>query len=289
MRCRLLLPVILLTTLSGRASADPVPVGRGAEPEARARLVTLLFSRARGARLEPPGSPRYLALRDPSAAGTRLLVGWMLPELSTEEMGAARTLADELTDALGRSAVGSSPSFAASASLVVTDDAPVLEVEISSPRSGLARDLELRLLGVLGSLGQSGTSTGDLLRLLHPVRRAVVETYRPGTNTVVRVNKPVRHVIERGDTLSEIAQAHGLDLQTLTRLNGIDPKRPIHPGVELKLSAQGSRRPKLYVVKAGDNLAKVARRFGVSQKALMDLNRLDDRRLSKGQKLVLPR
>jgi N-acetylmuramoyl-L-alanine amidase len=145
------------------------------------------------------------------------------------------------------------------------------------------------LLGVLGSLGQSGTSTGDLLRLLHPVRRAVVETYRPGTNTVVRVNKPVRHVIERGDTLSEIAQAHGLDLQTLTRLNGIDPKRPIHPGVELKLSAQGSRRPTLYVVKAGDNLAKVARRFGVSQKALMDVNRLDDRRLSKGQKLVLPR
>jgi N-acetylmuramoyl-L-alanine amidase len=99
----------------------------------------------------------------------------------------------------------------------------------------------------------------------------------------------LRHVIERGDTLSEIAEAHGLDLEALVRLNGVDPDRPIRPGEALKLSPGGPPRPKLYVAKAGDTLAKVARHFGVSEKALLEANRMEARRLNPGQKLVLPR
>ena len=72
------------------------------------------------------------------------------------------------------------------------------------------------------------------------------------------------------------------------RLNGVDPKQPIHPGDELKLDA-GEPRPKLYVAKPGDTLAKVAKHFGVSEKALLEANRIVERRLSPGQKLVLPR
>lgn len=48
-------------------------------------------------------------------------------------------------------------------------------------------------------------------------------------------------------------------------------------------------RPKLYVVKTGDSVAKVARRFGVSEKALLEINRIEPGRLKPGQRLVLPR
>jgi len=48
-------------------------------------------------------------------------------------------------------------------------------------------------------------------------------------------------------------------------------------------------RPKLYVVKAGDTVAKVARHFGVSEKALLEVNRMEPSRLTPGQRLVLPR
>ncbi len=50
-----------------------------------------------------------------------------------------------------------------------------------------------------------------------------------------------------------------------------------------------SLRPKLYVAVAGDTLAKVARRFAVSERALLDINRLPAGTLTPGQKLVLPR
>jgi LysM repeat protein len=49
-----------------------------------------------------------------------------------------------------------------------------------------------------------------------------------------------------------------------------------------------ARRPKLYVVKPGDTLAKVAKRFGVSEARLREVNRLTVRRVETGQKLVLP-
>jgi LysM repeat protein len=106
---------------------------------------------------------------------------------------------------------------------------------------------------------------------------------------VARVHKvPVRHVVERGDTLTHIAQKNGLDLDALVRLNGIDPDAPIHPGDELRVSDKRARRPKLYVVKPGDTLAKVAKRFGVSEARLREVNRLTVRRVQTGQKLVLP-
>lgn len=57
------------------------------------------------------------------------------------------------------------------------------------------------------------------------------------------------------------------------------------------LAAKGGKatRPKVYVVKAGDTLAKVARHFAVSEKALLEVNRMEPSRLAPGQRLVLPR
>jgi LysM repeat protein len=126
-------------------------------------------------------------------------------------------------------------------------------------------------------------------RLLSPSSRAVVEVQPPDPPDVARVQKvPVRHVVERGDTLTHIAKKNGLDLDALVRLNGIDPDAPIHPGDELRVSDKRARRPKLYVVKPGDTLAKVAKRFGVSEARLREVNRLTVRRVETGQKLVLP-
>ena len=126
-------------------------------------------------------------------------------------------------------------------------------------------------------------------RLLSPTSRAVVEVQPPDPPDVRRVVKaPVRHVVERGDTLTHIARRNGLDLDALVKLNGIDPDAPIHPGDELRVSDRRARRPKLYVVKPGDTFAKVARRFGVSQERLLEVNRLGARKVQTGQKLVLP-
>jgi LysM repeat protein len=265
-----------------------------ASERAHDRLAELFISLNGSARI--PSSPRFAALREPDLRGTRVLVGWLLPGLTADE----RNLLDELVSVLGRRADGAVPAplapFGPKLTVAVgvgeVRDVPLLSVELALPRAAAGKELELALLRAIAELAADQTTTRAALarRYLTPLARAVVEMHPPGSpSAAVRVTKPLRHVIERGDTLSEIAENHGLDLKELLRLNSVDPDRPIQPGEALKLSPGGPPRPKLYVAKPGDTLAKVARHFGVSEKALLEANRMEAGRLNPGQKLVLPR
>jgi LysM repeat protein len=273
------------------SSASPRPDTAGELPFRKLR--SLLLDRLPGSPLELQGSPRYLALQEPHARGTRLLVGWMLPGLTPSDLPDLRALTDALATAVRAATAPAAGPFDAAVSLHMDAEAPLVVVELSSSRADAGRALEATLLGVISSLGAQPPESGRVRALarakLRPLTRAVVEIHSPGAPVAVAAAKPVRHVIERGDTLSRIARAHGLDVERLAALNRLDVSRPIMPGDELKLSDKRPPLPKLYVVKQGDSLAKVARRFGVSEKALVEANRLDRRQLSKGQKLVLPR
>lgn len=280
--------------LSGQVLATvPVePTALATAEPARVRLRELLTP-VHGAS-ESPGSPRFSAICDPTERGTRLVVGWLLPAGSSERAHEAAALAD----ALGREGEGrlasALPALGRVTSAVTIEDlgfAGLLIVTVNSTRRGVEKELELGVLQAVARLGQETSSpvAGLARRALTPLTRAVVEVHPPEPpQKTVRLPKAARHVIERGDTLSEIAERHGLDLEKLVRLNGVDPKKPIRPGHELKLDA-GEPRPKLYVAKPGDTLAKVAKHFGVSEQALLQANRMEGRRLSPGQKLVLPR
>ena len=118
--------------------------------------------------------------------------------------------------------------------------------------------------------------------------------------------KPTRHTVHRGETLSEIALAYGVELASLRRLNAITGDR-IAAGQRLALRAEpetvrpsstrlapSQRRPSAaeeeedvleYVVRIGDTLSEIAQRFDVSLGLLRQLNRLDKDRIFPGQKL----
>ncbi|MBW2649341.1 MAG: LysM peptidoglycan-binding domain-containing protein, partial [Deltaproteobacteria bacterium] len=61
-------------------------------------------------------------------------------------------------------------------------------------------------------------------------------------------------------------------------------------GQRLKLSSEPSTPvPSVYVVKRGDILERIARRYGTTMKALMELNNLRSKnRIYVGQKLKIP-
>jgi LysM repeat protein len=260
-----------------------------------------------------PTSPRYLALARPGLRGFRLFVGWSLPDLAVGD--------DEALSAVA-STLGGDDGWLV-ARIVRTRKADEVNVwferreggawfgvEITGSTRSATKDLELMVLETLAVLaahappaaetaepkpdfpspGLSPAFVGRTVRrFLSPTSRAVVEVQPPDPPDVKRVSKvPVRHVVEPGDTLTHIARKNGLDLDALVKLNGIDPDRPIHPGEELRVSDKRARRPKLYVVKQGDTFAKVAKRFGVSEARLLEVNRLKIRRVETGQKLVLP-
>ncbi len=95
------------------------------------------------------------------------------------------------------------------------------------------------------------------------------------------------YVYKRGDTLTKIAKAHGISVAKVRELNNLSPRARLHAGqrlllprkerVETAVVPPGLPKPpraaeasRYYVVKRGDTLSEIARRFNL---AVADLKR----------------
>ena len=125
---------------------------------------------------------------------------------------------------------------------------------------------------------------------------------------------PSHYRVRRGDSLSLIAKRFGTSVRVIRRMNGLRGSR-IHAGQVLKLPGspqlsqsqsnparkdsarsgnqsqtpqQAGARPKVYRVRKGDSLIRVARRFGSSVNEIRQANGLKGTRLFVGQVLKIP-
>ena len=113
------------------------------------------------------------------------------------------------------------------------------------------------------------------------------------------------HVVEPGETLSEIADALGLDSAALVTLNGLDDANVLVAGQALRVPAgtaavaatataattmpASAASSRTVTVVEGDTLWGIAQRFGTTASALAQANGLDDAdRLALGAGLTLP-
>jgi len=125
-------------------------------------------------------------------------------------------------------------------------------------------------------------------------RRATVRSYASrgkGTRKIV-------HVVKRGDTLWDIAQSYGINHKSIRRWNGRRSSR-LHPGQKLTLYVSSSKaearltkarttkrgRALVYVVRRGDNLWDISRRFKTTPAALKRWNNLRSSRITPGDRL----
>lgn len=105
------------------------------------------------------------------------------------------------------------------------------------------------------------------------------------------------HTVQRGDTLSQIAQQYGVQVSSLQSINGLNGttirvgQRLQVPGaatLELDRAIAEASQPRQYVVKQGDSLWSIARRNNVNLGELARWNRLDSNStLRPGQTLTL--
>jgi membrane-bound lytic murein transglycosylase D len=109
------------------------------------------------------------------------------------------------------------------------------------------------------------------------------------------------HRVGRGDTISQIAQRYGVSMAALVELNGLRSRNFIRAGQVLRLPGNGDGMPvslaeldgssedvSTYVVRSGDSIARIARRFGVSETTLLAQNGISDRnRIFAGQELLI--
>jgi membrane-bound lytic murein transglycosylase D len=98
------------------------------------------------------------------------------------------------------------------------------------------------------------------------------------------------YVVKRGDTLWEIARAHNVTLTGLKNANRLTSNR-IYPGRKLIIPGKGSSAGNsntTYIVRAGDTLSKIARKYGIPIKALRTHNRLRSDIIYPGMRLKIP-
>ena len=100
------------------------------------------------------------------------------------------------------------------------------------------------------------------------------------------------YVVRPGDTLGHIAEAHGIGLSVLRRLNGFSRRRTrIYPGQTLYVREPTLSRPASgptrYRIRRGDTLSKIALRFGVSVDDIRRWNDMSSDHIVAGDQLTI--
>jgi len=96
----------------------------------------------------------------------------------------------------------------------------------------------------------------------------------------------IEYTVREGDTLWDLALAHGTDVETLQRINDISHPGALRVGQTIKiLTVPGT----IHEVRSGDSLWRIARMYQVDEEEIIEANGLDDpSRLQVGQELIVP-
>jgi LysM repeat protein len=183
------------------------------------------------------------------------------------------------------------PTMAASTNVDLGPVATLPYGDTSSPPAGVSTQQVAKVLPG----GQAATNAA-------PAAAPAPETTPPAPSA------PTEYTIAAGDTLAKVAKQQGVSLAALMEANaGVNPRR-LQIGQKIKLPpaqpatkgagdvgaapptepAVAAEAAKVYRVRGGDNLTKIARQHGVTIKALREANSLKTDRIKVGQKLKIP-
>lgn len=186
----------------------------------------------------------------------------------------------------------------ASRPAATTRPAPVAPQSVSQPRQVQSQPVVTNKMPATARDGGAATSSGA--GVIKPYSAAAQETGAPVSNVGdYDKSRMLRHVVKRGESLSRLAERHGVSQSTLVEINQLR-SRDIQIGQTIYIPQQGQSRSAApvrsddksqmirHVVKRGESLSRLAEKNGVSQARLVEINKLKSRDIQVGQVLYIP-
>ena len=88
------------------------------------------------------------------------------------------------------------------------------------------------------------------------------------------------YIVQKGDTLSAIAERYGTTYQSLAAINNIPDANKIYPGQEIIVNGTQEAAPAAsavyYTIKPGDTLSGIASTYGTTWQWLAEMNDISD-------------
>ena len=118
--------------------------------------------------------------------------------------------------------------------------------------------------------------------LIYPGETIRVLTNSTTSGEETRGTGDIIYTVQRGNTLSQIAQEYNVTVNHIVELNNIQNPNLIYPGQKLRITESDvqSLNPitqnSTYTVKRGDTLSSIARRYGVSVDYLVRINNIQN-------------
>lgn len=141
-------------------------------------------------------------------------------------------------------------------------------------------------------LPNNNLSVGQILRL-RVSDGEVLECFGPDFDIPEEIVPSVTYIVRAGDNLYNIAKQYNTSVSEIVRLNNL-PNNNLSVGQQLLIptadisDSSSNDSSNIYIVKSGDSLYSIARRFGTSVNDIIRLNNLSGTSLSIGQSLVIP-
>lgn len=118
------------------------------------------------------------------------------------------------------------------------------------------------------------------INLIYPGERLRIHTNSTVNGSESRQMNEIIYTVERGNTLSQIARAYNVTVESLVELNNITNPNLIYPGEKIKINGSDSiylnpvtsTNNEYYIVKSGDTLYSIARMYGITVTQILQNN-----------------
>lgn len=150
---------------------------------------------------------------------------------------------------------------------------------------------ENSVLGIIGDSGnaygrhlhfevQEGSSSKTRIDPTPYLQKKIDDT------SVIMSSADIIYTVVSGDTLSAIGKKYGISWKNLASYNNIQNPNLIHVGDEIKIPCEEVSLFKTYVVKNGDNLSTIAKKYNTTWQKIYERNKksIDSAAISHGIK-----